>query len=338
LRIPPNDALLIQVAALLHDVGHYDFSHALEELAPYDHEENGRRIITGEVQLPGQPKGQIAHVLRSNGIDPEKITALLAKRGGPAHYASILASDTLDADRMDYLKRDTYYTGAVIGEIDISRLLRIIVVQPKTGELGIREKGIATMEQFLIARSHMYQQVYLHPDSFAAEVMLRRAVEASRDIAMPLLYGDGHLLARLVEHGSPITQELVRRIRAGKRAFYTAALLVRTNDDPALLRKIAALRERDASAPGAFERALLAKMGAKEGEIIVTFGHEKKETTVRAFPVLREDGTWTDLFTMSALAQAVAQEQRPYPLLAIHVDAKLAPMVRDAAHALIDQL
>jgi len=337
LGIPPEDVLNLRVAALLHDIGHYDFSHALEPLAPCDHEENSRRMVTGRVKLPDHPSNRIPEVLLAHGIDPTRIAALLAGRDCPAHYASILSSRVLDADRMDYLKRDTYYTGAVIGEIDISRLLRVLVVHPETGRIGVLEKGVPSMEQFLIARAHMYQQVYLHPDSFAAEAMLRKAVAMSRDIALPFMYGDERLLARLAEHGGPVTRDIIRRIRAGKRSFHAAALLVRSDASPETLARVGELREEDRRSPGALERRLLRETGLPEGSVIVTFDLATgSDASPPPFPVLRHDGSWADLFSVSPLARAVMLELRPHPVLAVHAALEARDAVARCVSTLFD--
>ncbi len=338
LRIPPSDALLIQVAALLHDIGHYDFSHALESIAPCDHEENGWCIIRGTVALPGRASGGIARALRAHGIDPERIVALLAHRDHPAHYGQLLSSPVIDVDRMDYLRRDTYYTGAVIGAIDVSRLLRVLTIHPQTGALGVHVKGVPSMEQFLIARSHMYQQVYLHPDSYAAEAMLRKAVQLSPQASGGMLFGDGHLLARLAEQGNDATRELVRRIRAGKRALHAVAYAVLSDADAPTIKAIELLRAIEHAQPGAFERRVQEAVGAGDGMVLVTFGHAPsgEHATAPAFPVLRDDGTWTDLFAISPLARAVVLERDPVPVLTVHADVGIAARVREAVTRLID--
>jgi HD superfamily phosphohydrolase len=114
--------------------------------------------------------GKIAEILLAANLEPQKVTDLLERKGSfPPYYYSILSSKVIDVDRMDYLKRDTYYTGAVIGEIDVQRLLSVLAVVAETGELCIKEKGVASLEQFLVARQHMYQQVYRHPVSYAVK-------------------------------------------------------------------------------------------------------------------------------------------------------------------------
>jgi uncharacterized protein len=332
LGIPKDDCRLLQVAALLHDIGHYDFSHALEELAPCSHEENGMRIICGTQRLPLHAS-QIPDVLRKYSIDAQSVVDLLQKKGSfPQAYYSILSSTVIDADRMDYLKRDTYFTGAVIGEIDIARLLSVLVLQPVTQRLGIKEKGIASLEQFLIARLHMYRQVYLHRDSAAGEVMLRRAVQDSWSIASPLLYGDGHLLARLAEQGTPLTRALVQRLRAGRKAYYEVALRIEQSDP--LAQYVARIAAAVHATPGDFEQSLCVEAGVTPGELLLVMPSPKRPQEL-TFPVLMNDNTWRDLFELSAVAAAAMREQVSSTVFVVYTLSEHAAKVRAAALALL---
>lgn len=339
LSVPPKDRLLLQVAALLHDIGHYDFSHALEALAPCNHEENGRLIIMGEQALPLRKHGQIASLLRTHGISPEDIVALLHREGSwPQHYHSILSGPVIDADRMDYLKRDSYYSGAVIGEIDISRLLNTLVVHPQTGELGILEKGVASLQQFLLARLHMHRQVYLHQTAHVGETMLRKAVLASIDEAMPLLYGDNHLIARLMERGSPLTKELIGRIRAGRKSFYVPAFTVDvTGKHRDLLDAVKRVRAEERGSPGAAERALLQLADLRPGELLVSFpASQERARPLPRFPVLTEEGEWAELFSISPLAKEIFEEEVSDLVFGAWTVPAHAARVRTAAEAYLN--
>jgi uncharacterized protein len=334
LGVPPKDRVLLQVAALLHDIGHYDFSHAIEHVAPYDHEENGRQIIMGNATLPGRKSGEIAAALRRYKINPETIIQLLHKEGSfPPFYYSMLSSPVIDCDRMDFLKRDTYYTGAVIGEIDIQRLLGMLIVHPKTKELAIQQKGVSSLEQFMVARMHMYQQVYLHPDAEAGETMLRKAVENSKDVAIPLMYGDGHLIARLAEQGTPLTKELVTRIRAGKRAFYPAAIIVdSTGSQKHLLDKVQQAYELEWKQPGSVEKELLRLTNLSEGQLLVTFpSAHRKQKTVPKFPVLLREGEWADFFEIAPIAKAAILAQISHHAFVVYSAPEQVEKVRKAA-------
>jgi hypothetical protein len=339
LGVPTKDRMLLQIAALLHDIGHYDFSHAVEHLAPYDHEENGKWIILGKAELPGRTSGQIAKVLRKHGFKPEDIVQLLHKEGRfPKFYYTMLSGPLIDCDRMDYLKRDTYCAGAVIGEVDVHRLLGVLVVHPKTKELGIMHKGVASLEQFLVARTHMYRQVYMHPDTEAGETMLRKAVQSSKKIAIPLMYGDGHLLARLAEHGSPLTKDLVRRIRAGKRAYYPTAITVdATGSAKHLLERVRALYEEEWTDPGHTERELLKRTKLREGQLLVSFPDAKKHKPLPKFPVLLNEGEWIDFFDVAPIAKAAMEARVSNTALVVYAPLEHVKKVRETTTAFLQK-
>lgn len=337
LGVPKKDLIVLQVAGLLHDIGHYDFSHALEGIAPCDHEENGKRIILGTAEMPGRKPGGIAQVLRRNGIEPQAIVDLLHHKGKyPAFYHTLLSSKVIDCDRMDFLKRDTYFTGAVIGEIDIERLLSVLIVHPKTKELAIQQKGVASLEQFIVARVHMYQQVYFHPDTAAAETMLLKAVESSKKVAMPLMWGDDFLLSRLAEHGTPRSKELVHRLRNGKRSFYVPALIIDKTGSSQHLIEHALAWQKDVQD---FERRLLAAAKRKDGEVLVAFPGSHRPPTAEhslpKFPVLLREGEWADFFDLSPVAKAAMLTRASSIVFVVYSAPEHADAVREAALRLL---
>src|SRR6185503_15421343 len=102
------------------------------------------------------------------------------------------------------------------------------------------------------------------------ETMLQKAVATSMNVAWPMLYGDGHLLARLAEHGSPLTQKLVSRIRTGKQAYYATALTIDTlSSDKEMLRLAKKAHTKNLANPGIIEQLIREKMRCKQGDILV---------------------------------------------------------------------
>ena len=200
------------ITALLHDVGHTAFSHALEGVLKKhtgkNHEDYSIKKIEG---------GEIAEVLERNGIPPSEIVGVFTRPIGKA----ILGY--LGTDKMDYLLRDAYYTGIGYGSVDKDRLLRKIVIQD--GGVMLEEKGISAAEAMLMARFLMYSNVYLHPVSISADMMVARAAEyAIADRALnaeelPFL-DDAQLMGRLLSGGG-IAGELAGRIR--ERRLYKVA-------------------------------------------------------------------------------------------------------------------
>src|SRR5438093_158958 len=136
--IPREACDLVRVAALLHDIGHYPFSHALEEIGAMHHEEVARPLITG---------GPVAALLRTTlGSDaPDQVIALI--RGESESPLQGLISGSIDLDKLDYLRRDAFMCGVSYGEIDVDRLINSFTLlhDPESGRLtlGLLEKGLA---------------------------------------------------------------------------------------------------------------------------------------------------------------------------------------------------
>lgn len=157
-------------AILLHDVGHGPFSHALEHLmVDVDHELVSDLIME---RLNEQMGGELSLCLD-----------VFAGKCRP--FLHQLISSQLDTDRLDYLKRDSFFSGVVEGAVGADRIIRMLDVTAD-GQLGIEAKGIYTIEDFLVARRLMYWQVYLHKTVVAAEEMLRMAVRRARMVKSAL--------------------------------------------------------------------------------------------------------------------------------------------------------
>lgn len=168
--INPDEELAVKAGILLHDIGHGPFSHALEHvlLPGVHHEQMSLRIMQAmNEELDGQLDLAI-HIFTGQYHKP---------------FLHQLISGQLDVDRMDYLTRDSFFTGVSEGVIGYDRILKMLVVHD--GELMIEEKGIYSVEKFLIARRQMYWQVYLHKVVLAAEKMLVKIMERARQIFDP---------------------------------------------------------------------------------------------------------------------------------------------------------
>jgi uncharacterized protein len=165
----------IPYAALLHDIGHYAFSHALEELEsdrlPGDHE---------AVSLQFFRSPELAAALDELGPGaPEEIHALI--RGGSDHPLRGLVSGSLDLDKMEYLRRDAWFCGVPYGHVDVDRLLQglLLLPDPETGrlEVGVHEKAVSAIESLLFAKVQMFRNVYWHHAVRAATALYKRIVE-----------------------------------------------------------------------------------------------------------------------------------------------------------------
>lgn len=166
------EEVLFLVVALLHDVGHGPYSHAFEHILDTTHEEMSARIITN-------PKGDIYHILEEYGVKPLDVANIIRKKS-PYKVVEKLISSQLDVDRLDYLMRDAYFTGATYGTIDRNRLLRSLIIKNK--EVLIRSSGLHSVESYLMSRYHMYFQVYYHPVARAYELLLETIYLRIKDL------------------------------------------------------------------------------------------------------------------------------------------------------------
>jgi HD superfamily phosphohydrolase len=166
-EISDEECAAAKAAILLHDCGHGPYSHALEGLLVRGvrHETMSLRIMQ---YLNQQWDGEL-----SMAID-------IFTGAYPKWFLHQLVSGQLDVDRMDYLSRDSFFTGVSEGVIGYDRILKMLTVHK--GELMVEEKAIYSIEKFLVARRLMYWQVYLHKTVLAAEQMLVRIIQRAREI------------------------------------------------------------------------------------------------------------------------------------------------------------
>ncbi|WP_047150737.1 HD domain-containing protein [Aneurinibacillus tyrosinisolvens] len=183
--LPEEDKLLCLSAALLHDIGHGPFSHSFEKVFCTDHEQWTQRILVGDTE--------VNRILRQVSDDfPGKVAAVIGKTYENRLIISLVSSQ-IDADRMDYLLRDTYYTGTNYGSFDIERILRVL--RPYDNRVVVKHSGMHAVEDYIVARYQMYWQVYFHPVTRSAEVILRKIFERVR-----WLYAKGYHFAKRPDH------------------------------------------------------------------------------------------------------------------------------------------
>lgn len=167
--ITPQEEEAVIIAILLHDIGHGPFSHALEQTI-----------------VEGISHEDISSVLmdRLNEQFGGRLTMAIDVFNGTYHkkFLHQLVSSQLDMDRMDYLTRDSFFTGVSEGVISFDRIIKMLNV--KDDHVVVEEKGIYSIEKFLVARRLMYWQVYLHKTVIAGELMLGKILERSRELAL----------------------------------------------------------------------------------------------------------------------------------------------------------
>ena len=166
-QISDKEAEGLYIAILLHDIGHGPFSHAMEHsiVENIAHEEISLRFME---ELNAELGGKLDLAIR------------IFKGAYPRRFMHQLISSQLDIDRADYLKRDSFYTGVAEGNINSERLISMLNV--RNDELVVEEKGLYSVEKFLIARRLMYWQVYLHKTSVAGEQMLIRLLQRAKEL------------------------------------------------------------------------------------------------------------------------------------------------------------
>jgi HD superfamily phosphohydrolase len=288
---------LIPYAALLHDIGHYAFSHALEELEadriPGDHEAVSARFFASpELEEALSPLG--------NGAG-EKIHALI--RGESDHPLRGLVSGSLDLDKMEYLRRDARFCGVPYGEVDVDRLLQGLTVleDPGTGriEVGVLEKAVSALESLLFAKYQMFRNVYWHHAVRAATALYRRIVDEAVQtglLAKDELVGptDEDLLYRIHDRASSASDPEVRRIgerwvfalrnrRLPKRACELTAPELEGVALPAWVSQESPTRRK-------VEDTLASELGLFPGEVMIDYPVKRKMLDLDLL-VERRDGS-----------------------------------------------
>jgi HD superfamily phosphohydrolase len=168
-EISEEETNALYIAILLHDIGHGPFSHALEHsiVTGIDHEAISLKFMEA---LNAQFNGELTLAIE------------IFKGNYPRKFLYQLITSQLDMDRLDYLKRDSFYTGVSEGNINSERLITMLNV--KDDHLVIEEKGIYSVEKFIIARRFMYWQVYLHKTGLVAEKLLEKILKRAKELVL----------------------------------------------------------------------------------------------------------------------------------------------------------
>lgn len=269
-RFDDDDRRKMRVAALLHDVGHYPYSHLMEYVdrdrhrPSYlsrprkgagsqakkpnrypDHEKIGQLAITQRADVAGKLSG--------SGIDPEEIASIIRGEHTRPAYNQLIHS-SLDMDRMDYMVRDSLGTGVPYGRIDLNYLLSNLDVTDE-GEVVVSYKAAAAAEHFLVARYFMYKTVYMHKTIFAFEALLRHILFLLREHGAIARDGDAIeelvLTDQFLHFHDGYVDDRVDKF-AGRKNPKDIVLLcqaLRRREPPKLIHEVAALTHHSHHAP-----------------------------------------------------------------------------------------
>ncbi|MDI6855855.1 MAG: HD domain-containing protein [Candidatus Thermoplasmatota archaeon] len=289
LNLENYEKTLVQAVGLLHDIGHGPYSHTLEYILgkklKKDHVDITKQIITGEYSVI---KGNeliaidntktVAEILERYDLEPRKVANLVSKsfvdysldvfltKEIERRYLHQIIHSPIDADQIDFLIRDAYYTGVAYGIIDTERLIQTMTLFKD--ELVMDKKGVSAIESMLVARGLMYSSVYFHKTVRIAEIMLARAVERALELGKLEELNrmvDSELLAEL-EKAHSYCKEIVLRLKYRKlfKKAYSKDIKEFSKEE------LDALSELDnADKRLKKERELCRKVGAKEGYVLI---------------------------------------------------------------------
>ncbi|ODS41905.1 MAG: hypothetical protein MSIBF_00650 [Candidatus Altiarchaeales archaeon IMC4] len=297
-----DDWEMLRVAGLLHDVGHYPFSHTLDELIAkfgVPHEERSSELIKTT---------ELSDILKAHGMNPSVIAEMVMGRG---NLGKVISSE-IDVDRMDYLIRDSYYAGVAYGVIDLDRIISSIKLVGR--EIVVDRRGLEAAESLLINRNMMYQTVYRHHTKRIAEAMFRRAIQSAFEEGMrhdSILKMDDIDLVHSLRNSGTYSRGIMGRIDRRllfKRFFKeNVSLLLESFREDAKKRQVE------------IDNKIADDIGVERGSVLI----DMPKTKMSEFRILVDcEGEMRRIDEVSSLAKALERSESDKLIFYVYVDPK----------------
>lgn len=350
LGIEERQRAMLLASALVHDVGHPPFSHTFEDVLrrrlKVDHMELTARIIRGDVDIVPEHEHyivrnipRITECLERLSLEPREVALTVMKERG-AHgippYITSLIHGPVDVDQLDYLMRDSYFTGVAPGRIDADRIIR--TAQITGNRMVLRKSGLAAVEGLVVSRALMNSAVYFHKTVRIAEMMLTKAVSMLERTAFEDVFKDtdASLSERLIRHGG-YPRDIALRLKY-RRLFKSAVLLGIEDMSEEQKQAVASLQLHGRLSQ--VEDEICDIVGAERGSVIIDTAQQeyltgegmKGKTEV---PIMDDGGEVRPLTKLSSIARAVQLHSRQEWGLMVTCEKPLVHRVAEAAGRVI---
>jgi HD superfamily phosphohydrolase len=299
LGLDEKKRMSLRAAGLLHDVGHAPFSHTLDKIfyPGFSHERTSSRVILDS---------GVSDLLRQEGLRPKDISDLVL---GRSPLSKIISSE-IDVDKMDYLKRDSYYAGVAYGVIDLERIIYSLKMVRK--DIVIRENNLEAVESLLINRNLMYQTVYRHHTKRIAESMFLHAIRSMierGDVSKSSLASmDDIELITLLRNSDGYSRDIMERLDC--RLLFKTCLMEKIT----LFRKD--FRERLMDIEEELENRISNDYGIPEGHIFV----DAPESSLSEFRIrIEQSGSLKRIDKVSLLARALERSEQEKLTMGVYV-------------------
>jgi HD superfamily phosphohydrolase len=336
---------IVSCAAFLHDIGHGPFSHTLEHILRdtlnADHVDLTEKLILGEHEIFNQKEKEyivsasVNDILNKHNMDQKEIVNIIRGNTNKKQYLSQLLTSSVDVDQIDYLIRDSYYTGVAYGMIDIERFLQTLITN--NNRLAVSKKGVGVMENILMARNLMYSSVYFHKTVRIAELMLAKAIEKIED-TKPFDFfkmTDAELINELKEKGS-FQYDIVTRLKYRKlfKQAYTTSKSTLSNSNLDIIKKLEKIKFKRQK-----EKEIEEKLNLPSGHVIIDVPSYEliqaepriKQTNI---PIVDEDRI-KSLDDFTPVAKAIRLREIPDWILMIITDEKFKDIVSKNAERIL---